>query len=140
MSVLDQLVHGEETILLVDDEEMILDIGGQMLEALGYDVLTVGSGLEAVEMYKNNQDDIDMVVLDMIMPGMSGGDVYDMLKAMKPDVKVLLASGYSVDGQATEILERGCDGFIQNPFDMRRLSGAIRKVLHGASEKNTEYL
>ena len=139
VSIIDQLVRGEETILLVDDEEMILDIGEQMLEALGYDVLTAVSGLEAIEVYKNNQDDIDMIVLDMIMPGMSGGDVYDMLKSRNQDVKVLLASGYSIDGQATEILERGCSGFIQKPFDMRRLSTAIRRVLGGTGKKNTEY-
>lgn len=138
-SVFDQIVRGQETILLVDDEDMILDIGEQMLEALGYDVLTASSGLEAVEVYNANQEDIDMVVLDMIMPGMSGGDVYDMLKSMNPAVKVLLASGYSIDGQATEILERGCNGFLQKPFDMRRLSTAIRKVLSVAGDKNTGY-
>ena len=101
-----------------------------MLEALGYNVLTAASGLEAVEVYKANQDDIDMVVLDLVMPGMSGGDVYDMLKSMDPAVKVLLASGYSIDGQATEILERGCNGFLQKPFDMKTLSQKVKEIIN----------
>ena len=70
-----------------------------------------------------------MVILDMIMPGMSGGDTYDSLKEINPDVKTLLSSGYSISGQATEILERGCNGFIQKPFNMRDLSIKIREIL-----------
>jgi CheY-like chemotaxis protein len=70
-----------------------------------------------------------MVLLDMIMPGMGGGDAYDLMKKINPDIKVLLSSGYSIDGQAEEILERGCDGFIQKPFDMKQLSRGIREIL-----------
>ncbi len=70
-----------------------------------------------------------MVLLDMVMPEMGGGEIYNRLKEINPDIKVLLSSGYSIDGQATEILKRGCDGFIQKPFDMLRLSQRIRKIL-----------
>ena len=72
---------------------------------------------------------IDMLILDMVMPDMGGGEVYDRIKRIDPKVKVLLASGYSIDGQATEILERGCEGFIQKPFNMEDLSKKIREVL-----------
>jgi DNA-binding NarL/FixJ family response regulator len=67
----------------------------------------------------------------MIMPEMSGSETFNRLKALKPDVKVLLSSGYSVDGQAAEILQRGCDGFIQKPFDLRTLSAKVRDILNG---------
>jgi len=75
------------------------------------------------------QDRIDIVVLDLIMPDMGGGEVYDRIKEINPKVRVLLSSGYSIDGQANEILRRGCDAFIQKPFNMKELSGRIREVL-----------
>jgi two-component system cell cycle sensor histidine kinase/response regulator CckA len=120
---------GHETLLLVDDEEIIVDVGGAMLTALGYKVLLARSGGEAIELYKKNKDKIALVILDMIMPDMGGGDAYDILKHINPDVMVLLSSGYSINGRATEILERGCDGFIQKPFSISQLSEAIRKIL-----------
>ena len=72
-----------------------------------------------------------MVILDMIMPDMSGGETYDKLRRINPDIKVLLSSGYSLRGQAKDILARGCSGFIQKPFDMSALSNKIREVLEG---------
>ena len=70
-----------------------------------------------------------MVILDMIMPDMNGGEVYDRIKEINPHAKILLSSGYSIDGQAADILKRGCDGFIQKPFSMEVLSERIREVL-----------
>ena len=72
---------------------------------------------------------IDIVILDMIMPGIGGGETYDRVKEINPDIKVLLSSGYSIDGQATEILERGCNGFIQKPFDIKQLAKRMREIL-----------
>jgi two-component system, cell cycle sensor histidine kinase and response regulator CckA len=72
------------------------------------------------------------VLLDMIMPGMGGGETYDALKGIKPDVKILLSSGYSIDGEASEILKRGCDGFIQKPFNIKALSQKLRKIIDGS--------
>jgi len=118
-----------ETLLLVDDEDIIADVGQEMLTAMGYKVLLARSGQEAIETYQKNRDKVDLVILDMIMPDMGGGKVYDTLKEINPDIMVLLSSGYNINGQATEILERGCDGFIQKPFSMSQLSQAIRKVL-----------
>ena len=126
------ILEGTETVLLVDDEDVILDVGKEMLATLGHRVMLASSGKQAIELYKQNEDKIDLVILDMIMPGMGGGETYDMLKEINPKIKVLLSSGYSIDGQANQILQRGCDGFIQKPFDIKRLSRAIRGTLEKA--------
>jgi signal transduction histidine kinase/CheY-like chemotaxis protein len=123
-----EIIKGTGTVLLVDDEEVVLEVGQDMLEAMGYRVRTARDGKEAIEVYRKNQDDIDFVLLDMIMPDMGGGDAYDKMKEINPDVEVLLSSGYSIDGQAKEILKRGCNAFIQKPFTMKELSGKIREV------------
>jgi len=124
-----EIIQGKETVLLVDDEEIIIDVGQELLKTLGYNVLIAEGGREAVDIYKANKDNIDIVILDMIMPVIGGGEAYDRMKEINPNIKVLLSSGYSINGQATEILKRGCDGFIQKPFTMRELSKAIRGVL-----------
>ena len=126
------VVQGSETILLVDDEEMILDIAKQIMEKIGYEVLTAKCGKEAVDIYEKEKDRISMVALDMIMPDMGGGATYDRLKEINPDVRVLLSSGYSIDGQAREILDRGCNGFIQKPFRLKELSQKLREILDKA--------
>jgi CheY-like chemotaxis protein len=125
----EKVLKGKETVLLVDDEDMILDVGKAMLEKMGYIILTAKGGKEAIESYKQNQDKIGIVILDMIMPDIGGGEAYDKLKAINPQIKVLLSSGYSIDGHATEILKRGCNGFIQKPFNIIDLSKKLREVL-----------
>ncbi len=129
----DELWRGKGLILLVDDEDVVLEVGAQMLEKLGYEVALARSGQQALELYKGDQGRIGMVILDMIMPGMGGGQTYDRLKELNPAAKVLLSSGYSLDGQASEILERGCNGFIQKPFNIENLSRKIKTVLAEAS-------
>jgi PAS domain S-box-containing protein len=124
-----KLIKGSGTLLIVDDEELVLEVGVNMLEKLGYTVLEAHNGTEGVEIFKANQDKIKMVILDIIMPDMGGGEVYEKIKSINPNVKVLLSSGYSVDGQAIELLERGCDGFMQKPFTMEELSGKITQIL-----------
>jgi PAS domain S-box-containing protein len=124
-----KILVGTETILLVDDEEMILDVGAQVLKKLGYEVLTARDGKEAIEIYQQNRQKVAMIILDLIMPEMGGGETYDRLKEIDPKVKVLLSSGYSLDGQATEILNRGCNGFLQKPFSIRDLSEKLRQII-----------
>ena len=123
-------MEGNETILLVDDEALVIDVGVQLLEKLGYTVLEAQSGRDAIRIFIERNHTIDMLILDMVMPDMGGGEVYDRIKRIDPKVKVLLSSGYSIDGQATEILNRGCEGFIQKPFNMKDLSKKIREVLN----------
>jgi PAS domain S-box-containing protein len=117
------------TVLFVDDEEAILEVGEKVLKVLGYRVLIARDGAEAIDIFSKNRHSIDLVLLDMVMPRMGGGEVYDQLKAISPDVKVLLSSGYSIDGEASKIMARGCRGFIQKPFDMTQLSQTIMTVL-----------
>ncbi|MFQ5483887.1 MAG: PAS domain S-box protein [Desulfobacterales bacterium] len=125
----DEILRGTETVLLVDDEEIIIEVGQELLEALGYQVISVRSGREALEVYQKKGDMIDMVILDMIMPQMGGGETYDRLKEADPDILVLLSSGYSINGPAKEILGRGCNGFIQKPFSLKDLSRKLRDIL-----------
>ena len=118
-----------KTVLLVDDEEIVIGVGRQMLEKLGFAVLTANNGKEALDVYKNNQTEIDFVVLDMIMPDMGAADTYDGLRSINPAVKVLLSSGYGADQKTNELLSRGCCGFIQKPFNMKGLSEKIEEIL-----------
>ncbi len=129
VKISEELVKGTETVLMVDDEKDILEVGRELLKAIGYKVLTAIDGNEAIEIYKKNMDKIDIILLDMIMPTMSGGKVFDIIKKINPNAKVLLITGYSLDNQVTKILNRGCDGFIQKPFNLNELSGKIRKII-----------
>lgn len=122
-----QLLKGREKILLVDDEEGTIQVEELMLKELGYSVLPAMSGQEALQLYQENKP--DLVALDLIMPEMNGKDTYERLKSINPDVKVLLVSGYSLNKQVEELMEKGCNGFIQKPFDIVQLSQKIREVL-----------
>ena len=127
-----EVQYGQGTILLIDDEEMILTVGPKMLEKLGYQTFTAGSGQEALYLYEKHRGNIDLVILDMVMPDMGGGETFDRLNEIDQDVRVLLSSGYSINGHAQEILDRGCSGFIQKPFAMVELSRKIYEALDGA--------
>ena len=122
-------IVGRETILLVDDEQKIREVCRDGLKLLGYTVVTADSGETAVDMYRKLGGAVDVVVLDMVLPGMSGKEIYRRLKAINPEIRVLLASGYSVGGQEKEILEDGCNGFIQKPFRMESLSMKIQELM-----------
>jgi CheY-like chemotaxis protein len=113
----------------VDDEKVILDVSTPMLEQLGYHVLAAQSGRDAIAIFDQAKGDIDMVILDMIMPDLGGGAVFDHIKAGKPNIKVLLSTGYSLTGQAEAIMARGCTGVIQKPFGIEQLSAKIRQIL-----------
>jgi PAS domain S-box-containing protein len=123
------ILKGEETVILVDDEDMILEVGEQLLQKIGYRVLKAKGGVEALSLYASDPHAISLVILDMIMPEMGGEETFDRLRQINPNVKVLLSSGYSIDGQARSILDRGCNGFIQKPFGITELSKKIREIL-----------
>jgi signal transduction histidine kinase/CheY-like chemotaxis protein len=124
-----RVTTGSGTLLLVDDEQNVLTVTSQMLTRSGYTVIEAKSGREAIERYSRHQDEIDLVLLDMVMPEMGGGEVYDRIKALNATVKVLLASGYSLEGKAREIMKRGCDGFIQKPFSLAELADRVKSIL-----------
>lgn len=120
---------GDETILLVDDEEVILNVGREILTLLGYKVETAQSGLEAVEIYQKRHDVIDLVILDVAMPGMTGAETFDRLREIDPMARVLLTSGYSINGQAEDMLRRGGLGFLPKPYTVQEISVKIRSAL-----------
>lgn len=122
-------VGGSETILVVDDEAMITHVAEAMLTKLGYRVIAVNDGESAVEVMKRRGSEVDLVLLDMIMPGIDGGKTFHRIREVQPSVPVILSSGYSINGQAARIMESGCNGFIQKPFTLSELAKKIREVL-----------
>ena len=128
------MLKGSETILLVDDEDIIIDVGQAMLKKLGYGVVISKSGLAAIEKIKDFGSEIDLVIIDLIMPGMDGGKTFDRIREIHPQMPVLLSSGYAINRQATEILQRGCNGFIQKPFNIAELSQKIGNILEAATD------
>jgi PAS domain S-box-containing protein len=125
----EEVEKGKETVLFVDDEPLILEVSKEMLESLGYTVLTARGGKEAIGTFRAHHERIDIVILDMIMPDMDGDEVYHHLKKIDPAIKVILTSGYGIDARTSEILKGGCDGYIQKPFDIKGLSQELRGPL-----------
>ena len=115
-------------IIIADDDAICLDVGIRMLQKLGYIVLEAKDGKEAIEVFLNNQDEVDLVILDMKMP-YNGGTAFSQLQKINADVKVIIASGYAEDQQIREMMEKGCCGFIQKPFSIDVLSHKIMNVL-----------
>ena len=125
------IARGTETILLVDDEQMVLEVSKNLLEYMGYRVYPAGSGQEAIALYMEKKSEIDLVILDMIMPGLSGGETFDRLREIDPEIRVLLYSGYSIEGKVQQIMDRGCNGFIQKPFQLKISPRRSREILDG---------
>jgi len=120
---------GSETILLVDDEEFLCDIGSQILTRAGYIVLTATNGKDALDLYRNQRSDISMVILDLIMPGMGGKECFQELVNINPQVRVILSSGFLSDGTTEEARVFGVRGLVEKPYNMRQLLGLVREVL-----------
>ncbi len=119
----------QPVILLADDDAICLDVGVKILQNLGYKVLDARDGREAIEVFLNNQSEVNLVILDMKMP-YNGGNTFCQLKKISANVKVLIASGYAKDQQIREMMEQGCRGFIQKPFSINELSQKIINALN----------
>jgi len=120
---------GNETILLVDDEEAIRELGKNILTRFGYTVLMVSDGETALEVYREKKEKISLVILDIIMPGMGGRECLKKLFKMNPKSKVIIASGYSINGSTKEALEAGAKGFIGKPYNINQMLKAVREAL-----------
>ena len=129
MDQMESIPRGDETILLIDDEESVRVGIEFMLVKIGYTVHSAENGMEALEIFREHWRQIDLVILDLVMPGMLGAEVFDQLREIDPACKVLLSSGYSTSDEAQELLGRGCAGFLQKPFNIERLSSRIRQIL-----------
>jgi two-component system, cell cycle sensor histidine kinase and response regulator CckA len=125
----EEFPKGTETVLLVDDEEMIVSVGEEILQTLGYEVIVARGGLEAIDLFAQNRNKISIVILDMIMPDLEGGKTFDALRRIDSKVKVILSSGYSLNGEAESIMNRGCNAFMQKPFNTYTLSKTLREVI-----------
>ncbi len=123
---------GSETILLVDDEDFIRDLGSRILGKAGYKVITASNGKEAVEVYQVQGDEISLIVLDLIMPEMGGKQCLEEILKIDPSGKVIIASGFSANGPTKDALEAGAKGFVSKPYDIRQLLEVIREVLNQA--------
>lgn len=120
---------GSETVLVIDDEPSILMMTERILKAMGYKPIIASGGPEGIEKYKEKQFEIDVVILDLMMPVMDGAQVFNVLKGLDPDVKVILSSGYSVTGKAASLLQRGANKFVQKPFTVETICKSIREVM-----------
>jgi PAS domain S-box-containing protein len=125
----DSLESGTETILLVDDEAYIVDVGKMMLEGLGYSILTANGGKMALEAFQKNNGKIELVILDLVMPDLDGEAVFNEIRKIDPDLKVLFASGHYMVEQTRALLDKGATDFIEKPFNLRQLSTKIRNLL-----------
>ncbi len=127
--------RGKGTILLVDDEESLIALGARMLEHLGFTVLTAAEGLQAVELYRQRGKEIDLVLMDLTMPHMDGAEAFDELRRLNPDVRVVLASGYSHEDVASRFAGKGLAGVLQKPYTLAKLreslAGMMPKRLDG---------
>ncbi|MFA6147448.1 MAG: PAS domain S-box protein [bacterium] len=119
------LPRGRGRILLVDDQEPVREVAKDMLEALGYEVITAVDGLEGVSRYRDLWREIDLVILDMVMPNMSGGDCFRRMKVINPKARVVLSSGYSMDGAIQDVMNEGILAFIQKPYRLEELSRVV---------------
>jgi len=123
------LARGTETVLLVDDEQAVLELGRSVLERCGYTVLAAQNGAEALEVYQQHRDQIALVLLDMIMPEMDGRECLRRLVEIEPDVRVLIATGYTVDSTVETLLQEGALGAVEKPYGLGDLSVAVREAL-----------
>jgi PAS domain S-box-containing protein len=124
-----KLYKGDETILLVDDEAVMIEVGSEMLTSLNYKIISARSGKEAIELFMNKKDEIHLTILDMIMPEMNGSETFNRLNQIQPGLKVLVSSGYSLSEEAARISKLGSNSFIQKPFDIYHISSKIREIL-----------
>jgi two-component system cell cycle sensor histidine kinase/response regulator CckA len=123
------VVGGTETVLFVDDEESLRLLAVEMLGRLGYQVLTAGNGVEAVKTCTERRGEIAVVILDMIMPGMGGEETFHRLKEIDPTARILISSGYAVEGRPQSLLSAGAAGFLQKPYRVGTLAATLRRIL-----------
>jgi len=132
--------YGTERILLVDDEKNILEIGKETLKMFGYDVLIAENGEQALDIYRAQKDKINLVILDLIMPGKGGKKCLIDLRVMNPNVKVLMTSGYSSSEQTEELARVGATDFINKPYRPEDLLLTIRKILADPNHPDNDFM
>ncbi|MFW5829097.1 MAG: response regulator, partial [Planctomycetota bacterium] len=117
------------TLLIIDDEESLRLIATDLLLELGYEVLQAEDGTDGVRQYGHHKDDVDLIILDMQMPGLSGEETFALLRQIDEQVPILLMSGYSREGSVEQLLHSGAAGFVQKPYRLAQLSQAVQQAL-----------
>jgi DNA-binding NtrC family response regulator len=120
---------GTETVLLVDDEEFVRELGERILKKSGYTVLSAANGEEALALYSHKKKQISLVILDLIMPSMGGKDCLQEILKIDPEAKVLIASGYAADETTLECMKLGATGFVAKPYRFKELLKQVRRTL-----------
>ena len=121
--------QGEGVVLLIDDEQMILDVAGAMLEGLDYTVITAQGGEQGLDVLKHQGGEVDLVILDLVMPGLGGRETFERIRAKYPEKPILISSGYAMDSEAKSLLRKGKSSFIQKPFGMSELSRTVKETM-----------
>jgi len=129
---------GDGTILIVDDEQTIRDVGRRMLERLGFKVLTADNGLQAVDLFRIHQNDITCTLLDLMMPHMDGEETFRRMRQINPDVSVILCSGYNELDAVQRFAGKGLGGFLQKPYTLEALQGMLEAALTSTTPTGDE--
>ena len=124
-----ELRQGSGTVLVIDDEMMVAELARDILQRFGYTVLLVSSGEQAIDLYYRRANEIVAVVLDFVMPGMDGREVFHRLRDVNPNVKVIISSGYSRDQDADDLLKLGAAGFVQKPYRIAELVKVVGEAI-----------
>jgi len=127
-AIVDSSCEREKTILLIDDEEMVINISEMMLKKLGYKVLKAHNGYEGLQLFKENKSKIDFIISDLEMPEMNGKEVMHKLREIDPQIKIMLSSGALTDADAKEFMNKGFNGFIKKPYNMNTLCAKIAEI------------
>ncbi len=126
------VITGTGTLLVIEDEEIVMEVTSSILRKLGYHVLEAKTGKEAIDIAESFDGNIDLALLDIKLPDMDGGLLYPIIKKARPDLKVIVCSGYAIDGPAQEILEAGAHDFLQKPYSLEVLSEKLKNTLAGS--------
>jgi CheY-like chemotaxis protein len=124
------IYSGKGSILLIDDEEGVIEVCSEMLKNLGYQVKAVTDGIQAIEVLKSSDFNIDLVILDMVMPIINGQQTFEKIRKIDPDIKIMVCSGYTKEDKIQKMIEQGCNEYILKPFDVAVLSEKLNKVLN----------
>ncbi len=123
------LLFGKGLVLVIDDEEVMRDLATDILKECKYDVITAKNGIEGIKIFKERENEVSVILLDMVMPEKSGFDTYLELKEIKTDVKVILSSGFIKDKRVQTIIEQGVNAFIHKPYTIDKLSKTVYEVI-----------
>ena len=124
------LLTGQGKILLVDDEELNRTLGAEIIESIGYSVSLAGSGQESIDIFNEKHSEIDIVIVDMIMPGINGSDVFHRMKEIDKNCKVIIASGYTYNEKIESLQKQGLAGFINKPYILSELSQLLNDTMN----------